>query len=646
MVKRCLGIILVLMMLVSTAALAEKSDRSADCEMAEWTVMLYLCGSDLETDGRNATENLKGIAKAKPVDNVNVVIETGGAMQWHAQEVGMDVDPTKLQRWSYTDKGFEKVDELELASMGEKETLKDFLVWTQEKYPAEKYALILWDHGGASIRGIAFDQLHNDGSLQLFDLADALSESGIQLELLMMDACLMATLETAETLSPYVRYFVASEEILPGLGSNYAGYFKYLYQDPECDGAMLGRTICSTTQQMYSDINDNSSLVNLTMSLVDLAQIDDVRLAFDDFILEVSQLLEKPEEFSYFCRSVYDRETYHYTDYADLYDLADRAADHGVSVRTAVRLQNAVTKAVLYNVRGGNHVRSNGLSVFFSFNQSQFALDHYARVWENPVYLAFLDRLSHTWKAPDWVYNAVEWKPDIRVTDYVVQAENAISDDGKTLSLVTPLKENNIVSVNWQLLRYIEDMDLWQSFGQSPFLDVTKAGEDEVYTVTFDGKWPTFSDVPLVMNLQADQENYALFASPFVIEDQTMNAMIQYRLDVEPEERAFDLLGVMVTNDHSGFPDRNAIAISYGTKVGICGTLTDLNGQELNFKMLDPVEYTADMKITAEELPEGMYMVRLVCYDVLGNAVPLDPVICEWDGMSVTYQKETENTEE
>lgn len=46
--------------------------------------MIYLCGTDLETQGSMATTNLMEIAQTTPNDQVNVVIQTGGTRQWHA----------------------------------------------------------------------------------------------------------------------------------------------------------------------------------------------------------------------------------------------------------------------------------------------------------------------------------------------------------------------------------------------------------------------------------------------------------------------------------------------------------------------------------------------------------------------------------
>ena len=57
---------------------AEEPTENAAKEAAQWTVMIYLCGTDLESESGMATTNLKMIADTKPNDTVNVVIQTGG----------------------------------------------------------------------------------------------------------------------------------------------------------------------------------------------------------------------------------------------------------------------------------------------------------------------------------------------------------------------------------------------------------------------------------------------------------------------------------------------------------------------------------------------------------------------------------------
>ncbi len=88
-------------------------------------------------------------------------------------------------------------------------------------YPAEQYDLILWNHGGGAFFGYGFDETTND-SLTLDELDQAFADSpfhdGNKLEFIGFDACLMANIETAHTLSPYANYMVASQESEPGSG--------------------------------------------------------------------------------------------------------------------------------------------------------------------------------------------------------------------------------------------------------------------------------------------------------------------------------------------------------------------------------------------------------------------------------------------
>ena len=173
------GIILLLILAALFACLAvaaaEETEIPAAPENAgeaEWTVMFYMCGSDLESRYSYATGNLEeiysceipfaySIALAAKYGNevtqdmlpdpgkVNVIIETGGCKAWHAQRLGLDISNRKLQRWSFEQVaedgsgGFHLEEELPLASMADPETLRDFIAWSAKKYPAKKYALVL-----------------------------------------------------------------------------------------------------------------------------------------------------------------------------------------------------------------------------------------------------------------------------------------------------------------------------------------------------------------------------------------------------------------------------------------------------------------------------------------------------------------------
>ena len=108
--------------LMAAALLGVGTARAETEEQAEWTVLFYLCGSDLESKYGYASENLREIADCHVPRNemgsiirtygddasdeadpgrVNVLIETGGCRQWHAQDLGMNILPRRLNRWRY-----------------------------------------------------------------------------------------------------------------------------------------------------------------------------------------------------------------------------------------------------------------------------------------------------------------------------------------------------------------------------------------------------------------------------------------------------------------------------------------------------------------------------------------------------------------
>lgn len=289
---------------VSAAAEAVPADVE-ETERAEWTVMFYLCGSDLESKNGFASENLKEIysvtypdsltfiyspdpeeemRKAKEATGpgkVNVLIETGGSKAWHMETLGMNITTSALQRWRYnctsmydesTTKvfGFELLETCQLANMASSATLADFIRWSAETCPAEKYALVLWDHGGGALTGLFTDELFDGDVMYLYELKQALADSGVQLEALVIDACLMANLETAYAVKESAHWMIVSEEVVPGSGTAVGDWLEELYIHPECDGKQLGRTICDMTLAKYADQESDDSQSLLTWSVIDL----------------------------------------------------------------------------------------------------------------------------------------------------------------------------------------------------------------------------------------------------------------------------------------------------------------------------------------------------------------------------------------
>lgn len=153
----------------------------------------------------------------------------------------------------------------------------------------------------------------------------------------------------------------------------------------------------------------------------------------------------------------------------------------------------------------------------------------------------------------------------------------------------------------------------------------------------FDGTWPSLGGSPLTMRVSDEQEDYILFTTPMKVEDWEDSIRIQYRLDTE-EEPHYELIGSSPLDDHTGYPDRNVDPLPSGIEVEPLATLLKIeNNISLNFRATEPFVYYADMPVTKEKLPVGLYAVRFVVTDIFGNETCSDPVFCEWDGNRVMY---------
>lgn len=235
-----------------------------------WTIFVYMCGSDLETVDSSGTEDMEEMLQASTGDRVRFVVQTGGAEEWTAGKV----DPDKLDRFVIQDGNMEKVDSQPGASMGDGSTLANFLAWGTASYPAANMGLVLWNHGSGSICGVCFDELYEDDSLSLEEVGSALESVYPNMtdsfRFIGFDACLMATVETANLLVPHADYMYASEDTEPGYGWDYTAIGAYLGSHPDADGAALGKLICDS---YYDACVDCESEEEATFSCTDLSRL-------------------------------------------------------------------------------------------------------------------------------------------------------------------------------------------------------------------------------------------------------------------------------------------------------------------------------------------------------------------------------------
>ncbi|MGX8704385.1 MAG: clostripain-related cysteine peptidase, partial [bacterium] len=244
-----------------------QTQSQADGQINGRTLFIYMCGSNLESRQGLASKNIDELLSANVSSDLNIVLQTGGAKTWRHH----GINAKQSQRYEIKDKKLTLLEELDQKNMGSAETLTDFLKWGQEKYPTSHNMLILWDHGGGSVKGVCFDENYNMDSLSLTELRTAFKDANLRqkFDILGFDACLMASLETAAITQDYAEYMIASEEIVPGGGWDYKTVAE------ACESGKneieIGRKICDSFMEKCKA---NEKELYSTLSVFDLAYTD------------------------------------------------------------------------------------------------------------------------------------------------------------------------------------------------------------------------------------------------------------------------------------------------------------------------------------------------------------------------------------
>jgi len=268
----------------------DASGPAADDLLAEdgsWTVLIYLMGdNDLE---RFAVEDVVEMAEAGSNENVNIVTLVDRHPGFSDAELGPlgDFDGTRLLHVG-REELIDSFDTGEL-NLGDPATLKDFLVTGVNEFPADRYALILWDHGGGWI-GMGPDDTDNEDLLTLPEIRaavqDGLDEVGLDsIDLLGFDACLMATLEVASHVQDLADVMVASEELEPGHGWDFAS-LEVLRDRRDVGASGLAVELIDTYAAQAAEFKTDTKI---TLSALDLAGITELEGALEDLAEVLSE---------------------------------------------------------------------------------------------------------------------------------------------------------------------------------------------------------------------------------------------------------------------------------------------------------------------------------------------------------------------
>ena len=646
----------------------------------EWAIYWYLCGSDLETDHQAASRDLLEMIEAhekKPLKNVQIVVQTGGAKKWHIEGIG-DKDKSIRLAFGHDLDEIEEVDVNDDVNMGDQQSLEEFLQFCKENYPAKKTMLLIWNHGGGSVDGVAVDENHDNKALSLKEIRDALHEiyptdekEGKHFEIIGFDACLMATLETAMAVKDHANYLVASEELEPSCGWNYTDFLLGLAKKPQMKGDQLGKLICDT----YVDACKKHDVYrDITLSVVDCSHAEAVFHAVNILALYmIDQANESSEMFGKFGRAIKKSEKYGpnskssggYTNMVDLGTAVKNLGKIDNMQDASALVLEILDEAVVYKVNGP-YRRSSGLSYYYPLDSCKDNYKHLFSFIPNSALMCFYG----------WQHGFISSKGSEKVTDMLIdaisesekflnqygedeeisiniegsqQAGSIVMDDinvniSEMADIALALNKSGDVTLNipekyMPIVDSIEFNLLYvdmEGDGLVMFLgsdsDLKADWEKGVFSDTFSGKWPCLQGELLSVVLMESNEDFNVYNSPIKLNGRRLELEFIYDF----RKNTYEIIGARPTKEN-GVVSRELIPLKEGDKVTLLITACTLEDSS------NPVEVesseiviASDCAIAEEDMGDGQFGYMFEIYDIQGNSVTSDMAFITVNGDEIT----------
>lgn len=577
-------------------------DQAADIGDDAWTIFVYLCGTDLESEYGAATGDLGEMIQTKG-DHLRFVVETGGTETWNNEVI----DNQTNQRYLIQDGEMYLVDEVEMSNMADPQTLANFLRWGVTNYPSDHMGLILWDHGGGSITGVCFDEINYGDSMDLKQLDSALlacaETFGRKFDFIGFDACLMATIETANVVASYADYMVASQEIMPGSGYDYTAISDFIAKNPGADGAAVGKVICDSFLASCEESGEDDVA---TQSVIDLSKVDELLESFNAYARGMYEAGKDATDLSQIVRGIKSSDNYGgnnategYTNMVDLGGIIGAGEDYADSAKTVLK---DLDLAVVYSAEGPGHQGASGLSMYYPLSiQGSEELSIFGKVCISPYYLSFVDRQNQSGVAgtpvedyddTQWFDDAGEWHSTEQEDDshwayldeyeptgespYITFAEEPQLDEQGTFWF--QLDENgneNASDVSALVYEISSDGENLIVLGESR--DVNGDWETGVFYDDFDGYWLSLPDGQnLSIYLVEVTDEYNLYTATILLNGEETNLrMKQYFADGSVE-----IEGTWDGIDENGSAARNIIPLKEGDVIVPTYTAYSMDGDD------------------------------------------------------------------
>ncbi|MCG2725059.1 MAG: clostripain-related cysteine peptidase [Elusimicrobia bacterium] len=332
----------------------------------KWTVMVFAnAKNNLEGYGLSDVNEMEMIGSSY---EVNIVVELGRIKGFTAA----DGDWTGSRRYLIKKDNNKSaitspvLMEIAKSNMGDWNHLVDFAQWSMEKFPAQNYMLVVWNHGSGwnkdikfeAIRGISYDD-ETKNHITTPELRLALEKMG-KINILAMDACLMQMAEVAYEVKDYTDYVVASEETEPADGYTYDTFLGPLVNNPNMSAAELTKATVDSYIGHYAGLRRSG-----TQSSINTAAFNKFVPLMDDWIKTAMNANEQKA----IVKAKDSAQKFYYSSNKDIYHFiqlaAQNANDEGFIKKSNDLLKFMDDSLITYNKTSGyKYDNAYGLAVY------------------------------------------------------------------------------------------------------------------------------------------------------------------------------------------------------------------------------------------------------------------------------------------
>ncbi len=580
-----------------------------------------------------ASSDIGEILSGEWSDNINIVIQTGGATKWDNSMV----NPNKTQRFEYKDGVFREVENMPLQDSCDPNTLADFMKYCDENYPSDHRMLVLWDHGAGAF-GYGVDDIYGS-TMTLKDIESAFAANykedaaNPHYDIIGFDACLMGSTEVAHSLYGYGKYLLGSEEVEPGDGWDHGKYLQAMTDDPTMSPAAIGEVIADSFVDYYVTwrVNTNDLIdIDIAFSVIDINAAEDTYNSYCE--LNGTLLKDAVKDMSVLSKvgAAADNSTrfaetaYRVCNTIDLGNYMDALSEYYPD--ECQKVLDNLDRAVLYHRESGYLSDAEGISVYMPVyvrgaGGMQYFLKYINTICDDDAtnalyYYKIAGCLNDEYQsfATDKGYGTADV---INTAELKKFAQNEITLGENDFSIaLTDGQKTNAQKANIELGKYNVDDDTITYYGES----VAASINDNTVETNFDGKWITLNGQPLYTEIVSETDSTVTYRSPVKINYNDCYLFISY--DKTTGEAS--IKGATKLTDESDASSAYVSAkqneeLKGGDQIIPVYDLYDFNDDSTTKTEGDIVIYGKLTSVKLDSVSDGKYLNAVVLTDIRGD---------------------------